>query len=154
MSVLSCQIYAAFCGTGKSYLCDTFADKYVELEDWNYRDGNFPKNYIKDIRAVIGNYEYIFIGTDPIVLKQLNESGINIKLVYPKKELKSEYFKRFAMRGSHIDFVNAINKYWDVWLDELKGQSYCEHIILNKDEYLEDIVRKADLKQGDGAGND
>ena len=133
------QIYAAFCGTGKSYLCST-SDEYIEFEDWNYRDGDFPKNYIKDIRAAIGNYKYIFIGTDPVVLKQLNKSEINIRLVYPKKELKSEYFKRFAVRGSHIDFVSAIKKYWSVWLDELKEQSYCEHIVLNKGEYLEDVI--------------
>ena len=145
--IIRCQIYAAFCGTGKSYLCDTLPDKCIEFEDWNYRDGDFPKNYIKDIIAVIGNYEYIFIGTDPMVLKQLNEMGINIKLVYPKNELKSEYFKRFAGRESHIDFVNAINKYWNVWLDELKEQSYCEHIVLKKDEFLENIININRLNQ-------
>ncbi len=137
------QIIAAFCGTGKSYLCNAFPDKCVEIEDWVYRKGDFPRNYIRDIRlSVMGNYEYIFISTDPLVLRQLNEHGMHIKLVYPKNELKSDYFKRFAERhgGNHIDFLTAINKYWGFWLDELKEQDYCEHFVLSKDEYLENII--------------
>lgn len=136
------EIIAAFCGTGKTYLCNNFSDKCTEVECWEYRDGDFPRNYIKDVKLAIGNYKYIFISTDPIILKPLNESGISIKLVYPKKELKSEYFKRFVMRGSNKDFMNAYNKYWNIWLDELKEQKYCEQIVLNKNEYLKDIIIK------------
>lgn len=140
MVYLTDIVYAAFCGTGKSYLCDTFVDTCIEFECWKYKDGDFPKNYIKDIKAAVGKYKYIFISTDPRVLKQLNENGVHIKLIYPKNELKGEYFKRFEERGNLISFRKMLNKYWDVWLDELKEQSYCERIVLNKDEYLEDIV--------------
>ena len=137
---LGCELYAAFCGTGKSFLCDNFADECTEFECWKYRDGNFPTNYIKDILAAIGKYEYIFISTDPVVLGELYKRGITIKLIYPRNELKDEYFKRFIKRESHIDFLEALDKYWDAWLDELKEQNYCQQIELNRGQYLQDVI--------------
>ena len=35
---------AAFCGVGKSYLCNNFPYTYKELECWEYRDGDFPND--------------------------------------------------------------------------------------------------------------
>ncbi len=131
-------LYAAFCGTGKSYLCNNFA-KYIEFECWKYREGDFPTNYIIEINGALGKYPYIFISTDPIVLKRLAKNGIAIKLIFPRNELKAEYLERFKQRDNHIDFINTLDKYWDVWLDELKKQNYCEQIILNSGEYLQDI---------------
>lgn len=32
-------------------------------------------------------------------------------------------------------------KYWDPWLNELKEQKYCNHIILNEGQYLSDILK-------------
>lgn len=133
-------LYAAFCGTGKSFLCSNYPDKFIEFECWNYRTGNFPENYIDDIKAAIGKYEYILFSTDPVVLRQLHKDGISIKLVYPKNKLKSEYMERFLKRESHIDFVRAIDTYWDGWIDELKEQSYCEHILLDSGQYLQDVI--------------
>ena len=133
-------LYAAFCGTGKSHLCNV-ASKYIEFECWKYRAGDFPTNYITEISAALGKYPYIFISTDPIVLRRLVKNGISIKLIFPRNELKAEYLERFKRRGNHIDFINTLDKYWDVWLDELKKQNYCEQIILNSGEYLQNIFQ-------------
>lgn len=133
-------IYASFCGTGKSYLCDKFTKKCIEFECWKYTDGNFPHNYIKDIKAKIGKVKYIFISTNPVVLKQLYKLDISITLIYPKNNLKEKYIKRFIKRGSHKDFIDMLNNNWDKWINELKEQDYCRHIVLNDNQYLEDIV--------------
>lgn len=37
---------AAFCGCGKSYLSNNFADEYMEIECWEYRKGDFPKTML------------------------------------------------------------------------------------------------------------
>jgi hypothetical protein len=134
------DMYAAFCGTGKTYLSNNFPSDYMEIECWEYRQGNFPENYIEDAIDLIGMSKYLFISTDPIILNELNNRGVKIKLYYPQNELRYEYLDRFLARDSPPDFIGAIMKYWNVWLDELKEQSYCEHIILQTNEYLQDVL--------------
>jgi hypothetical protein len=140
MAAYNTEIYAAFCGTGKTYLCDQLGLKCIEFECWKYRTGDFPDNYIKEIKSQIGRVDYIFISTDPVVLKTLYAQGINVKLVYPNLGLKKEYRQRFLDRGSPIEFIKMINKPWRQWITELQEQKYCEQIVLNKGEYLENIL--------------
>lgn len=131
---------AAFCGTGKSFLCDNFSDTYREIECWEYRNKDFPNNYIQDVISSIGKTKYLFISTDPVILKGLNKLGIKIQLFYPLNELRNEYLDRFINRDSPYDFIGTIMKNWDNWINELKEQKYCKHIILKRGEYLQDIL--------------
>ncbi len=140
LNMESKKVYASFCGTGKSYLCKKFPKKCIEFECWEYDEGNFPHNYIKDIKLKIGKVEHIFISTNPVVLKQLHKLGISITLIYPKNNLKEKYIKRFKKRGSSKHFINRLNNSWDNWLDELKEQDYCQHIVLNDGQYLENLL--------------
>ncbi|MCH8069781.1 MAG: hypothetical protein IID16_11020 [Candidatus Marinimicrobia bacterium] len=134
-------IYAAFCGTGKSYLCNNFSDTYREIECWQYRNGeNFPYNYIQEVVNSIGKTKYLFISTDPIILKGLNKLSIEIKLIYPKNELRNEYLDSYLTRDDPYDFIGTIMKKWNIWLDELKDQNYCTHAILEKGQYLQDVI--------------
>lgn len=132
------MIYAAFCGTGKSYLATTFTNDYIEFECWKYQGSDFPNNYIREI--ISKEAKYIFISTNPVVLRELNKLGYEIQLCYPKNELKEEYFKRYVERGSSSDFLEMLDVNWDKWLDELKGETYCNHIVLDKNEYLSKYI--------------
>ena len=134
------MLCAAFCGTGKSYLCNNFADDYMELECWEYRQGDFPNNYVKDVIKAIGKTKYLFISTDPVILKELNKRGIKIHLYYPQNELRNEYLDRFIERISPQDFVGAVMINWHTWINELKDQNYCNHIVLQTGEYLQDVL--------------
>lgn len=134
-------LISSFCGTGKSYLCRNFPDICMEFECWEYRKGDFPDNYVQDVISAIGKTKYLFISTDPIILKALSKLGINIKLFYPANQLRSEYLDRFIERDSPQDFIGAIMKNWDKWLNELKEQDYCEHIVFNKGEYLREHLK-------------
>lgn len=133
-------LYAAFCGTGKSFLCKVAPDIYKEVECWNYRSGDFPNNYVEDIIGMIGKVKYLFISTDPIVLKELNKLGIEIQLVYPENNLRNEYLDRFIDRDSPYDFIGTLMKNWNIWINELKEQTYCKQSILKSGEYLKDIL--------------
>jgi thioesterase domain-containing protein len=31
-------------------------------------------------------------------------------------------------------------KYWNPWINELKEQLYCNHIVLEKNQYLQDVL--------------
>lgn len=131
-------IVSAFCGTGKTYLAEKFTDTYQEIECWEYREGDFPNNYVQDVIKALGKIKYLFISTDPVILKELNKLGMEIYLIYPKNELRYEYLDRFLERDSPYDFIGTIIKYWNVWINELKEQDYCKHIVLESGEYLAD----------------
>lgn len=133
-------ICSAFCGAGKTYICDKTDIKAIEVEYWKYKDKGLQKEYIEDIKKYFGKVDYIFISTDPDGLKILHNEGFNILLVYPKNELREEYLDRFIERDSPYDFIGSFMKYWNIWIDELKEQTYCKHIILQKGEYLQDVI--------------
>jgi hypothetical protein len=133
-------IYAAFCGTGKTYFCEKVDSNTIEIEYWKYKDKGLQKEYIRDIKESFGKVNFIFISTDPEGLQLLNDNGFNIILVYPKNELRNEYLDRYIIRDSPTDFIGAFMKYWDVWINELKKQNYCIHVILESNQYLQDII--------------
>ncbi len=137
---MNTMLYAAFCGCGKTFLCKSNLLKYKEIECWEYRKGNFPTNYINDVLAQIGKVENIFVGTDPVILKELYKHGINIHLVYPEICLKEEYMKRYIKRNDSNDFIGWIYKEWENLITELSKQGCCNHIILSSGEYLEKYI--------------
>ena len=134
-------ICASWCGTGKTFICENTDIKSIEIEYWEYKDG-LKKDYVKDVKKNFGQVDYIFVATDPEGLRLLNNEGFNITLVYPKNELREEYLDRYIERDSPSDFIGVFMKYWNTWINELKEQSYCKHIVLNKGQYLQDVLDK------------
>lgn len=98
------------------------------------------KNYVFDVLHSIGKTKYLFISTDPIILNELNKHNVKITLCYPTNELRNEYLDRFIARGSTFDFIGALMVNWDKWINQLKEQNYCKHIVLQKGEYLQDVI--------------
>jgi len=133
---------AAFCGTGKTYICEKTNISSIEIEYWKYKDKGLQKEYLKDIKNQIGKVDYIFISTDPNGLILLNKEGYDIILAYPDNELRNEYLDRYIERDSPYDFIGTFMKHWHIWLNELKDQNYCKHIILKSGEYLHNVLVK------------
>jgi hypothetical protein len=129
-------IYAVWCGAGKTYICEKTNINACEIEYWKYKDYGLKKEYLQDIKNQMGKVDYIFISTDPEGLKLLKTEGYNITLIYPENALRNEYLDRYIERDSSYDFIGTFMKHWNIWLDELKEQDYCKHIILKKGEYL------------------
>lgn len=132
--MVNTKIYSAFCGTGKSYLSKELENS-IEIECWKYEDISFPKNIIADIKQQIGKKEYIFISTNPIVLKELYKDNIKFILIYPDIKLKREYMKRYIDRGSSNDFIKTLDTNWDMWIEELSKLNY-DKIVLNENEFI------------------
>jgi hypothetical protein len=131
---------AAFCGTGKTHICNQNDINAIEIEYWKYKDEGLQKEYVNDVKNQIGNVDYIFLSTEPEGLKLLKDEGFNITLIYPENELRNEYLDRYIDRDSSYDFIGTFMKYWNLWINELKEQEYCKHIILKKGEYLQDVL--------------
>lgn len=134
------KIIAAFCGAGKTYICKKTNLDAIEIEFWKYKNHGLFSMYIADIRKHIGTVDYILIATDPQGLKMLHNEGFPITLIYPEIELRNEYLDRYIKRDSPHDFIGVFMKYWQPWITELKEQSYCKHIVLQKDQYLKDVL--------------
>lgn len=134
-------VCAAFCGCGKTYLCEFDPVKYKEIECWNYRKGNFPSNYVQDIKKQLGKSQYLFISSDPVILNYLHKEGVKILLVYPENTLKEEYMQRYCNRNSGYDFIGVMYKHWHEWVENLTKQTYCKHIILKKGQTLKDVLK-------------
>lgn len=133
-------IYACFCGTGKTYICEKTKINSIEIEYWKYKEKGLFKEYVEDIKKHFGKVDYIFISTEPDGLKLLHNEGFKITLVYPENKLRNEYLDRYIERDSSYDFIGTFMKHWNIWIDELKNQNYCEHIILSEGEYLQDVL--------------
>lgn len=132
---------AAFCGSGKTYICDNTSIKSIEVEYWKYKEKGLYLEYVEDIKSYIGKVDYIFISTEPDGMKLLYSAGFDITLIYPRNELRNEYLDRYLQRDSPCDFIGPFMKYWDIWIDELKKQDYCKHIVLESGQYLYDIIK-------------
>jgi len=133
-------IVSAFCGTGKTYLCENSNKKTIEFECWKYDKSAFPNNCVADIKSKIGKTDIIFISTNPLVLNALTKIGKKIILIYPELKLKNEYMNRYSDRGSSNDFILMLSKYWDSWLKEIKENKNCEHIRLKTGEYIVNVL--------------
>lgn len=133
-------VIAAFCGTGKTYICEKTEINSVEVEYWKYKDNGLQKKYVEDVKKYFGAVEYIFVATDPEGMKLLYDEGFDITLIYPKNELREEYLERYIARDSPYDFIGSFMKYWHIFINELKNQEYCKHIVLDSGQYLKDVL--------------
>lgn len=131
---------AAFCGAGKTYICEKTDIKAVEIEYWKYKEKGLFKEYIEDVKKYFGKVDYIFIATEPDGMKLIHNEGFEITLVYPKNELRNEYLDRYIDRDSPYDFIGTFMKHWNIWINELKEQKYCKHIVLESGQYLQDVL--------------
>lgn len=130
------KLISAFCGTGKTHICNQTDINAIEIEYWKYKEEGLKKEYLQDIKNQIGKVDYIFISTEPDGLQLLNREGYDITLIYPENELRDEYLDRYIERDSPYDFIGTFMKHWHIWINELKEQYYCKHIVLKRGEYL------------------
>ena len=131
---------AAFCGSGKTFICNSSEFSAIEVEFWEYKNKGLEKQYVRDVKKQIGKVDYVFLATDPDGLDLLNKEGLDIVLVYPKKELRNEYLDRYIERDNPYDFIGTMMLRWNKIIDELDELPYCKKIILKEGEYLSDVI--------------
>ncbi len=121
-------------------MCERTDIDAIEIEYWKYKEKGLTKEYIQDIKKHMGSVDYIFISTEPDGLRLLKKNGFAITLAYPENELRNEYLDRYIDRDSPYEFIGTFMKHWHIWINELKEQSYCKHIVLNSGQYVSDIL--------------
>ena len=146
-------VIAAFPGTGKSYFVASLSpgSKAIDLDTNEYTKGydengmpvdqEFPSNYFTAIKQAIGQTKYLFVGCQPEVINILQKEHISPILIYPERQLKDEYVRRFHERGSSHEFSNLVRDNWDKFLDYLEMRDG-DRIVLKSGQYISDVIGK------------
>jgi len=107
------------------------------VEFWQYKS---QKQYIQDVKAQLGKVDFVFLSTEVEGLQLLHNEGLEIFLVYPQKNLRNEYLDRYIERDNPYDFIGTMMKFWDTTIEKLQEQKYCKQFVLEKNQYLSDIL--------------
>jgi hypothetical protein len=144
------KIISGFPAIGKSYLTDHTELVVLDSDSSGFswvREGerhpDFPNNYIKHIKENIGKADYILVSSHDIVRKALEENSVEYTLIYPSKELKSEYLERYKNRGNDEKFISFIDANWNAFIDAIEKETFPNVIRLNSGEFLADVVEVA-----------
>lgn len=97
---------------------------------------------IKKIKNQVGKVDVLFVSSHKETRKILSELGLNFYLVYPDRSLKDEYLRRYRERGSTEEFVDMMDKNFDLFIDSIENEEVrCAKIKLTgEDEYLDSFL--------------
>lgn len=147
-------VISAFPACGKSYcfrnhqniytMLDSDSSEFSWVKDENgnntkVRNPDFPMNYIKHIKENIGKVDVIFVSSHEAVRKALYDNGIKVIIVYPNKDLKEEWIRRFKERGNDEGFINFISANWTNFIDDIEKEDYkfLKQRLNKEDSYLD-----------------
>lgn len=134
-------VVSAFPGCGKSHMFRNKGNKIIlDSDSSKFDKSKFPENYIKHIKSNIGKADIIMVSSHKEVREALVDNKIDFTLVYPNKDIKEDYIKRYKERGNDNNFINLLNSKWDDWMVELDEQTGCKKIQLKSGQYLSDVI--------------
>lgn len=154
------MVVAAYSGVGKSafaamepekvldfiampykYYLDTDIDngEAGKADPDNVMRPDWPYNYVAAIKEIYKEDKLILIPSDLHVLQLLREEAIPYVLVYPRRDAKDAYRKRFIDRGNTEDFINIFIGHWDHFFDALERDPCERHIVLRPDQFIADV---------------
>jgi len=142
------EIISGFPGIGKTYYKQNINNFILDSDSSRFswikkdeRNLNFPKNYIDHIKNSIPHYDLILISSHKIVREALVSNNLFFTLIFPERDLKEEYILRFKKRGSPQNFINMMEKNWEVFIDEMENQKGCKIIKLKSHQFLQTYLR-------------
>lgn len=137
------RIISGFPGIGKSTLFKEYPDITRDSDSSTFPKEDFPNNYIQHIRETLEdqNVRHLLVSSHFPVRDELEEQGFPFYLVYPDRELKDEYLKRYTDRGSPEAFVKLLDDNWNDWISSCQSQAGCIHVVLKSGQYLSDVFK-------------
>ncbi|RHK60781.1 hypothetical protein DW054_13655 [Dorea formicigenerans] len=146
------MIYAAYAGTGKSYFCQENPEaidlicmlfKYINLSEvsGNMESDREGEQIKTNPKLTLRNYWVLYyywaikyllyycpeiplvIPTIDLILDFLEADQIPYTLIYPEKNLKDEYEKRYRTRGNTEEFLDIFIGQWEFRIEELEQRN-------------------------------
>ena len=158
-------------GCGKSYLCDKYPDKFVDVDELRLRckyiipdditraeleatKGNRPyprrahyHEYIQDMNDRLDKYvlegKTLIASPHPEAVDYLINNNIRFCFVYADDSMREELVRRFKVRGNSDKVIKSNDDMFDTFVKSNKEENKSVvHYAFTKDEYLEDILVK------------
>ncbi|MDR0248240.1 MAG: hypothetical protein LBI44_01035 [Oscillospiraceae bacterium] len=155
------MIIAAYAGCGKTTFVGMVGENAIDLHCLPYKyylneannrgeagkaDPNnemrpdWPCNYVSVIKDVMRKYAYVLIPSDFRVLALLADEGISYILIYPHRNCREEYLKRYIDRGNTDNFLSIFYEDWNWFIDRLEADKHGKHIVLLSGQFLSDVI--------------
>ena len=136
-------IISGFPGVGKSFLGKN-NDDFIDLDSSRYAGEDRWQRYKERIEDALGIYKYIFVSSHQETRDILNELGLKYYVVYPDKNLKEEYLKRYKERGSKEDFIDLMNNNFESFIDSIENNSPngVKVKLTKSDDFLKTVIYK------------
>lgn len=118
---------------------DKILDSDSSLFSWIYdengnktdqRNPDFPNNYIQHIKEYLDTEDAIFVSSHKGVRDALKHAGIPYYLIYPQKDMKDEWMRRFRNRGNDESFIKFQDEHWGEFIDDMENETYPTKIVL------------------------
>ena len=162
-------------GCGKSYLCDKYPDKFVDVDEQRLRCKYYvPENvtreelertkgvrpyqkkyngdeYIKELNKVLDKFvaegKILICAPHPEAIDYLVKNNIRFAFVYQNKEMKNELIKRMKDRGNSEKMIQELTGQFDYFYEKNinENQSVVKYEF-GPSEYLEEIMKKFGCK--------
>jgi len=157
-------IICGFAGVGKSFFTRNIATRpanYINLvvEDIDSsafsklpdrgKNPAWPSNYMSFISERSKIADVIMTATHAEVRQALLDHNLQYTLVYPDKHLKEDYLARYRARNSPKWLVDMFDAQWNSFIAQCQGQKGCRHVVLQKGQYVADVIDKLLEKDGE-----
>lgn len=159
---------------GKSYLCDKYPDKFVDVDEVRLRckyvvpeditraelertkgERTFQKrdqtNYWQKLYDKLDEYvkqgRVLISAPHPEAVDYLVKNNIKFAFVYYSKDMKEEFEKRMRQRGNPEKTIKEFVDLFDEFYEKnIKENQSVLHYEFGADEYLEDVLKKFGCK--------
>lgn len=157
-------------GAGKSFLCDKYPNKFVDVDEMRLKikyfvpenitrleleqtkgDRNFPRRYkgeqyLEELhKAILSGYsngKILICSPHPEIVDFLVLSNIKFCFVYQSKNMKEEMKRRMEVRGNSPKFIEENCDMFDEFYKQNINESKSSvKYEFETGEYLEDIIR-------------
>lgn len=138
------KVICGFPGVGKSTLYRELKEQGVQILDSDsstFDKAEFPENYLQHIQMARTAGFMLLVSTHKEVREGLHKLGIPIILARPASiDQKEEYLQRYRDRGSPPEFVELMDKRWEMFYNDVSADFRAEHWLVHPGEYLAEIV--------------
>ena len=109
-------IISAFPGMGKSTLYKENKRFFSDSDSSKFDKKDFPNNYIKHIKRLMGKKKRILISSHISVREALVKEKIPFIYVIPSLDRKEEFLNNYKERGNTAEFIENVDVNWERWL--------------------------------------
>lgn len=143
-------VVAGFVAVGKSYaarsivaqefgpVIDLDATLFSHLPSGD-RNPNFTQDYMEAIVKLLPDRCIVLISAHGPLRTALVERGVSYTLVHPVPEAKQAWIERLLKRGTS-QYIPLVDSMWDEWMEECKSQAGCDHVTLQPEQHLSDVL--------------